>query len=79
MLPTSWYDYNHTASSAPEQDNAEDLCLIEALDSGKPLSQIRSIDVPETIAHFRYFAGWADKIMGTCEGKGSAGAMGAHS
>jgi hypothetical protein len=38
------------------QHHAEDLCVIEALDSGKPLSQIRSADVPESIEHFRYYA-----------------------
>ena len=35
----------HTASPGL-QERSEDLCLIEALDSGKPLSQIRSIVRP---------------------------------
>lgn len=24
----------------------------------------RAADIPLSVAHFRYFAGWADKIMG---------------
>ena len=46
------------------QQHAEDLCVIEALDSGKPLSQIRSADVPESIEHFRFYSGYCDKIYG---------------
>lgn len=42
----------------------EKLCLLETLDNGKPLAISRRDDVPHTIDHFRYYAGWADKIHG---------------
>jgi aldehyde dehydrogenase (NAD+) len=44
--------------------NAEELARIESLDSGKPLSIARSVDVAKTVACYRYFAGWADKVQG---------------
>ena len=33
-------------------------------DNGKPYSVARSADIPMSIDHYRYFAGWADKIHG---------------
>src|SRR5438552_3705885 len=42
----------------------EDLCRLEALDSGKPISDVRRVDLPLTVACYRYFAGWADKLAG---------------
>ena len=44
--------------------NLEGLARLETLDNGKPLSVSRSIDLPLTIACYRYFAGWADKMQG---------------
>jgi aldehyde dehydrogenase (NAD+) len=44
--------------------NGEELARIESLDSGKPLSIARSVDVAKTVACYRYFAGWADKVQG---------------
>jgi len=44
--------------------NAEELAWLEALDNGMPLSVARGVALPLTIAHFRYFAGWADKNHG---------------
>jgi aldehyde dehydrogenase (NAD+) len=44
--------------------NSEELARIESLDSGKPLSIARSVDVAKTVACYRYFAGWADKVQG---------------
>ena len=40
------------------------LHYLEALDNGMPLSIARNVALPLTIAHFRYFAGWADKNHG---------------
>jgi acyl-CoA reductase-like NAD-dependent aldehyde dehydrogenase len=47
------------------EEHFEELCLLESLDSGKLLSQTKKSDVPQSIEHFRYFAGWADKIEGS--------------
>ena len=44
--------------------NADELARIETLDSGKPLSIARAVDVAKTVACYRYFAGWADKVQG---------------
>lgn len=44
--------------------DAQELARLEALDIGKPAGQPAMLDVPNTIATFRHFAGWADKIQG---------------
>jgi aldehyde dehydrogenase (NAD+) len=44
--------------------HAEELAVLETLDNGMPLAVARNVAVPLTIAHFRYFAGWADKNQG---------------
>jgi aldehyde dehydrogenase (NAD+) len=46
------------------ESHAEELARLESLDSGKPLSVVRRLDVPKTIGCYRYFAGWADKVHG---------------
>jgi len=46
------------------EQHADELAQLEALDNGMPLSTARNIALPLTIAHFRYFAGWADKNHG---------------
>ncbi|WP_433716606.1 phenylacetaldehyde dehydrogenase StyD [Nocardia sp. CA-084685] len=40
------------------------LAELESLDIGKPIGQPTALDLPNTIATFRHFAGWADKIHG---------------
>ncbi|MFC4463770.1 phenylacetaldehyde dehydrogenase StyD [Streptomyces xiangluensis] len=45
--------------------DADTLARLEALDIGKPVGQPAAFDVPNAIATFRHFAGWADKIQGT--------------
>lgn len=40
------------------------LAELEAIDNGKCVSVASTVDVPASIAHIRYFAGWADKIHG---------------
>jgi aldehyde dehydrogenase (NAD+) len=44
--------------------NADELATLESLDNGKPKSVAAAADVPLTIACYRYYAGWADKIQG---------------
>ena len=42
----------------------EYLARLETLDSGKPYTDALTGDLPGTIACYRYYAGWADKIQG---------------
>ncbi len=44
------------------QEKAREFALIETMDGGKPISESKSVDIPLAIAHFFYYAGWADKI-----------------
>lgn len=44
--------------------DANELACLEALDVGKPVAQPGMLDVPNAVATFRHFAGWADKIQG---------------
>jgi phenylacetaldehyde dehydrogenase len=46
------------------EDNAEIFAQLESLDNGKPVAVARAADVALTVEHFRYYAGWADKITG---------------
>lgn len=46
------------------EKHAEPLARLETLDNGKPYKDSLNIDVPLTIACYRYYAGWADKIHG---------------
>ena len=46
------------------RDQAEDLAMLESRDNGKPLRQARS-DLQVAARYFEFFAGIADKIMGT--------------
>ncbi len=46
------------------EKHADELARLEALDNGKPSGVARSADLPLTIACYRYYAGWADKIQG---------------
>src|SRR5258708_813876 len=47
------------------EKHADELALLEALDNGKPAHVARAADLPLTIACYRYYAGWADKIQRT--------------
>src|SRR5450432_158232 len=44
--------------------NADELAGLESLDNGKPVSVAKAVDVAATVACYRYFAGWDDKIQG---------------
>ncbi|MPT49222.1 MAG: aldehyde dehydrogenase family protein [Sphingobium sp.] len=45
-------------------DNAEELAQLEMIDAGKPIRNVRFLDVPQSAAGLRYFAGWATKLSG---------------
>jgi acyl-CoA reductase-like NAD-dependent aldehyde dehydrogenase len=42
----------------------EELAQLESLDNGKPLKMARVVDLTGTVAHFRHFAGWPERIFG---------------
>jgi phenylacetaldehyde dehydrogenase len=46
------------------EEHLEEFAQLESLDNGKPVGVARAADVPLTIEHFRYYAGWADKLEG---------------
>ena len=46
------------------EKHADELAQLESLDNGKPYHIARGADLPLTIACYRYYAGWADKIQG---------------
>ena len=46
------------------EQHADELAALESLDNGKPVSVARAVDVPASVACYRYFAGWADKVQG---------------
>jgi phenylacetaldehyde dehydrogenase len=46
------------------EKNAEEFAQLESLDNGKPLKIARIADIPLSVDHFRYYAGWATKIEG---------------
>ena len=45
--------------------NLAELAEIESLDTGHPIRDTRNLDVPRTVATFRYFGGIADKLQGS--------------
>lgn len=51
-------------ADAIEADGAY-LAELETLDTGHPIRDTRNLDVPRTVAVFRYFAGMADKVEGS--------------
>jgi len=46
------------------EEHQEELATLESLDNGKPRHVALAADLPLTIACYRYYAGWADKIQG---------------
>ncbi len=44
--------------------NIEELAELETLNNGKPLLESLRVDLPQSIACFRYYAGWAGKLTG---------------
>src|SRR5215472_12172749 len=46
------------------EQNADELARLEVLDNGKPYKVAKSADLPLTVACYRYYAGWTDKVQG---------------
>ncbi|WP_373895789.1 aldehyde dehydrogenase family protein [Virgibacillus sp. CBA3643] len=46
------------------EENREELAQLDALDNGKPYQVALEDDVDGTVQHFRYYAGWATKLLG---------------
>jgi acyl-CoA reductase-like NAD-dependent aldehyde dehydrogenase len=44
---------------------SDELARLETLDTGHPIRDTRNLDVPRTVATFRYFGGMADKVEGS--------------
>ena len=44
------------------QERGREFAMIESMDGGKPIRESRDIDIPLAVAHFFYYAGWADKL-----------------
>jgi aldehyde dehydrogenase (NAD+) len=51
------------------QEQAREFAVIESLDGGKPIRESRDVDIPLAVAHFFYYAGWADKLEYAFPGK----------
>lgn len=46
------------------EEHIDELAELETLNNGKPLLESRRVDLPQSIACFRYYAGWSGKIGG---------------
>src|SRR5690625_6380333 len=46
------------------EENLEDLALMESIDAGKPITDCREFDLPDTIGSIRWYAEAADKVFG---------------
>ncbi|OAV62438.1 aldehyde dehydrogenase family protein [Enteractinococcus helveticum] len=46
------------------EENAAELAQYDALEGGKPVSQVETVDLPLAIEQFRYYAGWPTKLRG---------------
>src|SRR5262245_16374276 len=46
------------------EKHVDELAALETLDNGKPIADSKAADLPLTIACYRYYAGWSDKIHG---------------
>src|SRR5579862_4408704 len=46
------------------EEHAAELAELESLDNGKPVKLARIVDVSQTVAWLRHFAGWAERVRG---------------
>lgn len=46
------------------EKHGEEFAELESLNNGKAIKEARALDVPFTVEHIRYYAGWATKIHG---------------
>jgi phenylacetaldehyde dehydrogenase len=44
--------------------NAQELAELEAIDVGKPVGMAKAVDLPASVDHLRYMAGWTSKLAG---------------
>jgi aldehyde dehydrogenase (NAD+)/phenylacetaldehyde dehydrogenase len=54
----------HRFADAIEADLPR-LAALEALDTGKPVSQAAAVDIPAALCWLRTYAGWPSKLLGT--------------
>ena len=55
------------------ESRAEELIRLERLDTGKPVTQLRTGEIPLTLAIIRFYAGAADKIEGKVKSTSGGG------
>lgn len=46
------------------EDHADELALLESIDTGKPVAFAKMLDIPSTVEVFRYMSGWCSKMHG---------------
>lgn len=46
------------------EEHKEDIIAIECADTGKTFKQCENLEFPGCVGTIRYYAGWADKILG---------------
>lgn len=46
------------------EDHADELAMLESIDTGKAVAHAKILDLPSTVDVFRYMAGWCTKITG---------------
>ncbi len=46
------------------EEHREELAQLEALDNGKPYQVALDDDISATVENYRYYAGWATKLLG---------------
>jgi acyl-CoA reductase-like NAD-dependent aldehyde dehydrogenase len=46
------------------ESHGDELAELESLDNGKPVKLAKIVDVASTVAHFRNFAGWCERVVG---------------
>jgi len=46
------------------EEHGDELAELESLDNGKPVKLARFVDVNQTVAWLRHFAGWSERIHG---------------
>lgn len=63
MAPTQRAALLHKLADLMEE-HKDNLIAIEMLDTGKTYKQASTLDIPGSIGTLRYYAGWADKILG---------------
>lgn len=55
------------------EENLEELAVIEAIDAGKPITDCRTLDVPDTVNSIRWYAEAIDKVFGKTAPTGDDG------